>query len=128
MRNKEASGQFLAGGDMNLSGGEIDNFIKRKCNDGFIECRGAAVAVIDEGSYHRQARRTVSRNTRCSVEREPTALAHPRHEEARIEAADHVAFALVLAGAEIATVQDARVGVDGPARPTFLTGRKARGR
>jgi hypothetical protein len=79
--------------------------------------------MIDERRHKRQGGRAENRDTRRLVEGEAADLSHPRHEQARIETADHVALALVFAGAEVETIEDAGVSVDAAAPAAFLAGR-----
>src|SRR5579883_2705495 len=62
------------------------------------------------------------RNARRGLEREPADFAHAGHKDPRIEAADHVAPALVAARAQVATVENAGIGVGAAAAAVLQTG------
>jgi hypothetical protein len=60
----EAGGQLLGGGDMNCSGGEINDLIERQGDDVFIHSRTAAVAMIHEREDERDGWRAARGNPR----------------------------------------------------------------
>ena len=81
--------------------------------------------MIDERHDERKRRHAVCACARRIVEAEPTDLLHSRHELAGVEPADHVTLGSVRAGAEIAAVEDAGVGMDAAAAITLETSRAA---
>ena len=107
---------------MELGGCEIDKLVERQGNHRLIEHGCAAISMIDERHDHRNRWHSVRGGARGSVKVETADLAHARNEQARIEAADHVAFALVSASAQVAAVENTSICMDAAAAVALEAG------
>jgi hypothetical protein len=123
----EARGELSARRDVGLARREIDQLVERQRDYGRFERRRAPVTMIDEGHYHRDVRDAIDGRARRVLEAQAAHFAHAGDEQARIEPADHVALAFVLAGAKVAAIEDAGVGVDAAAAVAFEARRAPQG-